>query len=399
MLDFRIGWNTPNTMYEMAKCCRRATGNRYVGDGGVLETSAGNLPKTGDSAWVQNTTPSAMMWQGNGHTVISIAGIFSNTEAANFIRLQLNPLDTAVRNVENENVLCRTWCNALLNAWQANIDAHNIILIAGHSAGSGTAHMLARVLRQRKADRAIYVYTFGSPKWCNQMAANNYLAYPSVRLMNEGDIIPYLLPSVTQSPAFNAMQPFATYWIINRLVHLPYGIQCRMGSGLYPSNDPWGIGTPFELSLMQATDALAGIGQQAHWSETYERVLYDVLWRGGVFDEVNRMPQVNGPLRLHFPPLREMQDDWRQLNRATLIPQTFVPDVQVKGRIRVFTQFKVWYVRVGDSIVYNATSKRDAKGVAHALRAFQRQLKQQPQRFQAPSNLPSQLLGQADFSV
>jgi hypothetical protein len=92
-------------------------------------------------------------------------------------------------------------------------DPSRPLLLTGHSYGGAVAMLTAVRLQDADPNRAVRVITFGAPKIGDAATALHVSTVPSVHLVNRGDFVPDLPPSLAWvQPLFPIPPPFQGAW-------------------------------------------------------------------------------------------------------------------------------------------------------------------------------------------
>jgi len=393
MLDFADPDQSPKMMLEMARLPARAASQTFTVSGASLPTSAGNLIPLARTHANRHMSGESIMYFGGGHTVIGVAGITQARQANDWLYYQYADPIVGGDAWVGYNRMAEYWSNAMWDAFQPYLLQNDHVLIGGHSAGGAAAQMLGRRIRNSKSGMQVTVFTYGEPKWCGHPFNFEFYRQRIIRVMNYGDIIPYVPPTFTQSPLFTLTLTPGQAYQNTQMLHLDGGVLITQDNRLIAQYDPAGIATPLEWSPQQTVEALQGSTAVNHFIATY-------ISRLSLIVELQRPqpiesePPAEAPQdRLHFPPRREVEREIRRIQQTTPFVQTVVPPVNEKGRIRVLRAARQWYVTIDNTIVYVATSRRDAQGVAGAMRGLRTQIRQNPARYTQPGVLLDQLAG------
>jgi hypothetical protein len=117
-------------------------------------------------------------------------------------------------------------------------------------------------------------------------------------------------------------------------------------------------------------------------------------------DRLDNLVASTGPGRLHNVPMgtvntgpivgREAEEIQKSLRAVVKAPSPSGTTIRVKDAaawVRIRRIGRRYYVYAGETSIYAATSKRDARAVARALRLFMVQYLQNPDRFANPEDL------------
>jgi pimeloyl-ACP methyl ester carboxylesterase len=278
------------------------------------------------------------------------------------------------------------WVQSLpLQSWQT-------VVFVGHSMGGAVAPMLARMLFDRQNALRVSVFTMGAPRFCDFSAARALSFLPIYRLMNYGDITPAVPPRFNDAPlVYPLLTPHQiSSW--SQLVHVNGGIAVESTGAFVPQELPLGYSSPLMTDYRTGWQAYQAQGLPSHEVSQYVERLEAQLpsSAGAMVKPAVPNPFVETPLRSHQ--IEALQENARQYLRQMGAQQTFVPPSAANTWIRIRRMGGRWFVFSGDVMIYTATSKRDAVGVAKATRAFARQLLQQPALFSNLDGLVEQLL-------
>jgi hypothetical protein len=333
--------------------------------------------------------PGCVVWRDSELRVVAIAGAREPADQLRAIDGYGHPV-TYPTIPGKYNAYCITWLDSVANFIAADVAASDVpTWFFGFSWGSGPAVMLTKLHRMATPRRRAHCITFGSPRWCDWQAADQFNGVCDARIFNRTDPLPFIIPSLSEAPfAYAAIGPFAALqW--QRFRHVYGGIGITDNGVFTPMALPDMVPLPLDLNIVDFVRINLGEGRP-HSIMTYLRIMeyrnslvpLEVSDPGVTIDERAGGHSPIEP-RGKETTMREITNSARSVihNREVQIanPQAAADRRRNRKIITIQKRQGMWAVYVADERVYMATSKRDAQGVANALRSLAIQLQQQPE--------------------
>jgi hypothetical protein len=298
------------------------------------------------------------------------------------------------------NRFARTWWeNSLAYFNTLVLGAHQRFYLLGHSWGSTYATLAAEFIKEHRPASAVSLLTFGSPKFCDRDTYGAAQWTEFARVMNFGDLTPYLVPWPEEAPLFAAAHTPNAILNLNSTAYMANGIRIKSGFAPTDAVTPAGFSLPLELNIPQFIEFMRG-GMEPHFMTTYVNVLAELETNppgGPAFNHQAAEPHALADWEpLSFEEVLELVDQV-YADATTLIKVTPNPSPDAT-RIRAVRFKKRHFVTIDGKLVYRASGRRDAVAVARALRRYGEQLRQNVKGFTNPTALNYQLQGAIPFS-
>lgn len=324
-----------------------------------------------------------------GNQVLAIGGLGEPSDFVRAFRGSLTPAQhPKIAGVFNSYGLL--W-EAAVRQWLTDFapTPRRTFVAVGHSMGGTVAPLIARMVMQYPSPPRVGCFTMGSPRFTNAVGARALVTVPMFRLMNHGDIVPAVPPRFYDAPAVYPLlsaKEIAT-WL--SYVHVAGGVRFDSSSNLTVAETPSGYISPLTQDLRNFWECFSTGNLASHAVSQYADRL-DTAFNMLTADRGHNLPAEAAPEPVVKPAvIREVETaarDWLQYQRGQ---QTRVPAGTTRAMVRIKKIRRQWFVYIGETSYYNATSKRDAVGVARAVRNFGRQYLQNPALFPDASLLPS----------
>lgn len=326
--------------------------------------------------------PQASVFSNNrGDIVIVVAGIGNFTD--------FNEAMNGSFDLRTDSKLPGRW-NAYTLVWLTNVEAllaqlpagnFRTMAIVGHSFGGTVASALGYIFTlQRRAER-VAVFSCGAPRFCDSFARDALSTVPHYRLMNYGDLVPAVPPRPTDAPlVYPVLNPRQiSAWM--QLVHPDGGVAVNVDGSFIPAVLPLGYATPLVGNLGNAWQLFQSSGLPAHAMQQYADRLRVIAETQG-FSRVHGVQRGGGKEEMPGAgAIADVQRQARLVINQVHANQTRVPASATAGLVKVKRVQRRWFVLVNGKHFYTATSKRDARGVAHATRRMLQQYMQNPSLF------------------
>lgn len=411
-------WNGSLAQIEnvlaMAKAVENANNQKFFNVPDPWQTDLGDFNRAMVLSYQSRTTPSIIVYTRSNRVVFAIAGIQGAGDALSVYQGAMS-LQTLTHTQGRVNAYAKTWYENAFAVYEAFAgQSYTEYLFIGHSWGGTTATLMAMRMKQFKPSANVRLCTMGSPRFATQAVFESLQGIGHIRVHAHNDPVPYLMPWFSEAPLFHIVHdPFATQ-AINSLTHPGNGLYIKRGQ------QPRYLdrGEPYEhnreLSVF-GVRSLLGNGTEPHWPSSYVSIMQDN------YDDLaprfhNAEGQPSGQRSVEPPPVgpREAEAiaNWPALpwpanavpkNEPPALPPPPLPDpVLIQGgpkatRARMKKVGKTYFVYIGDTPVYKATSKRDARGVRRAVALMGEQYFQNPGGFTSPDTLIELAAGHIPF--
>lgn len=389
---FRVGpaLTTPENAYECARLCQRATGSGGIEVSLPLETDAGIYDPWFTIEPVPNVSLRTLSWRRGSHAVVATSGIRTTSESLGFLGGSQRPV--SVRSLVGKvNSAVMIYAERIFDEIvTATVPPPSTLTVTGHSAGGCVAHAFLAMMNARYGVQGAKGITFGAPRFADAAFLNQIPYAIEGRVMRATDPYPFIVPYVSESPAFAALSSAAGQSNIQTLTH---GI-----NGIVLNSD----GTTAESSLPTAVPAGAFVGLLYAWAanvagiasaHAITRYVDDLHFRTLASNpmplrgpSVDTTPIVRGPALSHAQIVNAVESHQRDLS----VPWQQREPART-GVVRVRRIARRWVVTVFDEVVYTASGKSDAKGAARSLRAVFQQYWDRPYAWLPPANLAESL--------
>lgn len=375
-----------------------------------FQSDVGDYPRIGWVHYAEGTQPAMLVYRRGAHAIAAFSGIQGIREGNLCYEGYLNPV-TIPGHVGSVNAYAKAWYDAIWDRWSVfNAPTVHHWTFIGHSWGSSTATLLANWMKQFRPNCRVDIITYGAPRWAYRDFFLNLHCDGAARVHNHADPIPYLIPHFTEAPLFHATHLPQNIMRMNSYVHMGGGIYVRQNEAPVWREEPGGLSYPLELRPMQIREIFA-VGAHHHLMETYVARLRNYI-EGIPVPQPSPQGQQSQPAS-NTPPRMTLDDanamaQWPQVawpvtqqpNGSVPVPPPtpaapppLTPEQEAAVRIRIRRVTGVWYVFVGDQIVYRGVSKRDAKGFAKAMRQMQGEVIEHPEGVINPDTLVSTVSG------
>lgn len=369
-----------------------------------LPSTLGDMPHARYLGYQPRLCPSGIAYARGAHMVVAFAGIQGPGDALQVYNGWMSP--TTVPGFEGKvNAFAKTWFDTayvLLDA--INTPQTSDYLFVGHSWGAAIATIGAIWLKRHRPTLRIRLVTLGAPRFADAAFLNQLNGIDFMRLHCSADPFPYLVPWFSEAPLFHSLHSPLEIRAMNSYTHMGNGMFIKRGEQPRMMERGTEAYLPLELNISSARSLLAS-GVEPHWTTNYERILFFLR-----YDQNPRLHNAEGqpqneralPTPNVTPQAAEAIAAWPNMPwpannvakghppapEPVIIPELLPKPVQSPGpRIRIRQYAGIWGVFVDGHLQYKATSKRDARGVAKAMRTMGLQMWQNPTGFTDPEGL------------
>lgn len=392
MFDFRYGIDQVGNVAEGATVCSYA---HLKLDGEdmppVRNTVESVMPIRLRRQHVAGGTPGVIVWRDGELRVIAIAGAREIEDQVQAIQGWSLPTTTPILPGQfNPSAL--TWYTSVSTFIADELAAANLpTYIYAFSWGGAAACILAKKMQMANPHQVSLCVTFGSPRFCDYAAAGQFLGVVIARIFNARDPMPLMPPPFETAPFANAAAGLATMTQWAKFRHTHNGVEMSAVGDLSAAVLPSQVPLPIDVNIYDYIRLSVGEGR-AHNIVNYMTILETRYPESGdqatdpgiVISEVyqgHNLLEARGKP----DPVRTIARMVRSIISSREVSSTGVPAAMARARnrrlIRIVKGATGWSVFIGQDRVYEATSKRDARGVANALRMFSVQVGQQPALF------------------
>lgn len=297
------------------------------------------------------------------------------------------------------NSYAMAWANQVDN-WLANsgFPLYRSMTIVGHSLGGAVGSILGRFLQGTEIAQRVQHFSMGAPLFCDDAGARACSNVYTVRLMNFGDPTPLVPPRFADAPQVYLLMSAEQRRRWLQLVHVEGGVAFIWGSRIERSTWPVGVVTPLTISLPTVWELFSSANIVNHSVSAYSAQLTSLI---GLDRRHNAVPVEVEPYSrgdVRHSDLLAVEHQVEQLHRQTILLGTRVPQSRANRLVSIRRARGKYSVYVREVRVYSATSKRDAIGVANALRAMGKQYLQNPALFVDPTSIMSAFGTQAQLN-
>jgi hypothetical protein len=396
MYNFTTSLHTARNLHALAKACYQ---NVYANPPDHLnpfESNEGNFDWVNVHGRVIDSNLQTIVYRRGNKWVICYGGIATVEEASRVYHGWRDPqtIPDIAGKVNGYAKRLYTQTNEFLNTLpDFGLATH--VIFAGHSFGGAMANIMATRLRRWNAGVNIKLATFGSPRYGDALFQRQYELNEWVRVHQYGDIIPFLIAWFSENPAYFLTLPGRHIAAINAYVHMGNGVRIQRNQLMQFTETPAGIGYPLAMGSADIMIVLRTY-TELHRIDSYMNTLFAMTAPGSLIPEtpagVFPNAQLEEPLRLHnaevaaieaFPDAPWPVNPVPGGNPGVPVPPPLPgppapPPPGLISGVRIFRIGRKWFVYSDDTMVYAATSKRDARGYAKALRAYAKQVWQNP---------------------
>lgn len=355
------------------------------------------LPEVMRIPYLPGHNVSVRVWRGNTYgMVIAFGGLGLANDALGFLQGAASMTDIVGFKGSFNRMAARWFDNVYTSVRNTVTQGTTKVWLFGHSMGSTQALLCAKGIKGAFPNMEVQAITFGSPSWCDVTAANDLADLCVARVMNVGDIVPFIIPRIEAAPFLYAGLSNFGLASLAFHCHLPRGMTLSAGGVMTAQEDPPELSTAFDWNPANVSFALRGHipgHDPAEYVARLQRVPPLGIFEGEC--PVHNVPAVVPPERR--PPVRPA----RELRQIVQNPLLFAnrpvlqPFVEAgAGRIKVKRDGTLTYVMIDGRLMYVGQSHRDAVAVARAARRMMLQYVQNPNNFMGPGSLDEMFLGE-----
>lgn len=390
--DYRRPISQVRNVKTGAQCCSFA---HYLSDSDavppVVNFDNSVMPLVLRRRHVGGGDPGCMVWRDSNLRVVAIAGAREPIDQLQTIAGWGSPITTTlIPGRYNPNAL--TWTMSLNTFIASEIGAADVpTFIFGFSWGGSAACILTQLYRTLAARASTWAVTFGTPKFTDFAGCQELANVCPIRLMTTTDPLPYLCPTLEHGPFANMAIGILAARNWNQFRHIPGGTVLHGDGDFSAATYPPGVPLPIDVNIYDFVRLNMGEGRP-HSINTYRTILEATYPEPTIpAEEIETVGhRMNGePASIEPRGKERPRRDFVRSARSVLDSResTTPPNIQAVERrrnrrlIHIAKTAGQWQVLVQNDPVYTATSKRDARAVANALRSLSIQLGQQPDLF------------------
>lgn len=337
---------------------------------------------------VGGSHPGVIVWRDNEFRVIAVAGSRDPADQVATI--------AGWSNISRSDVLPGKW-NPYAMVWYQSImnyisnelaAANKPTYFYSYSWGGAACAIVAKKMRQANPHQVSLVVSFGTPRFADFSGCENFHNIVVARLFNRQDPMPLLPPEFETAPFMHAAAGLYTSLQWAQFRHVNGGVGMSSNGALQPMIEPDLVPVPIDVNI---TDFIRrNVGEGRPHNITNYRIILTTAYPdnspaatdpGVIIDEISGGHSSAEP-RGKEPTQRETAHRIRSVIHSRVVVRTSAERATVnrtsRRLITVRRESSGYSVFIGQDRVYEATSKRDARGVANALRALSIQYGQQP---------------------
>lgn len=396
MFNFLGSIRSPSTIVAGAHLLTVIDRYPGVGDIAPLETTAGLAPRQTLMAHQSGDHPTFASWRIGDLLIIGIGGVKTTVDSLRFYGGAGSP--EALQGLPG--VINASVKRAVVSIVEKQLfsvpPAVGRVWVFGHSFGGCIAHTLAQFIKRQFADRDVGSISFGAPRFADATAVRALNRVPHWRVMNHGDVFPFMMPYPLEHPLLAAFAGPAMVQQWAEMVHMDEGLSMGPNGERVYTNTPIGLTPPFTFNAFHF-HRLWYSDEYPHRTWIYhERALaaFPPPLQPAIQAEINNTPTPL-PDRRHSIPPRVIQEQVRQAQTEIANREALPVEVRdVPSRVKITRFGGAYYVWLDNNPIYLATGRSDARGFANALRAFMRQYTQNPDRLSPPADLLAAFRGE-----
>jgi hypothetical protein len=389
MFDSTFGITQVGNISEGAHVCAITHNLDPANDGPApVNRITGIMPFRIGRAHVGGYTPGVRVWRDQELRVVAIAGAREPADQQGVILGWSDP--RTIPGLEGRfNASCALWAQSVVDFIGPELAAANLpTWFYAYSWGGGASCVIAKLMRIANPHQLALAVTFGSPRFCDHGATAQFSNVIAARIFVRNDPIAILPPTFEQAPFAHVAIGAQRSRMWETWKFTANGVALEGDGTMHPSIEPNLVSYPIDVEIAQFIRQSSGEGRP-HSIINYDAILRTAYPETGdrATDPGVIVEEVAGHLaaaepRGHSSTMKEIRD---QIRRQILTRELSLPsnersaDRRASRRlIRILHETTGWSVFIGQDRVYSATSKRDARGVANALRALAIQHRQQP---------------------
>lgn len=337
----------------------------------------------GDTTLVSYFPPLAnrlAFWFGGNRTrkILYIDGVTTNDQANRLMDGYGNGLGIPV--VLGNNIWINQQRDAIINAFTlATLTNAEYVDLVGYSAGGAVALAIREVFRSMGAPPKCKVITFGAPRTGQENIRDGLSNAAICRWMTATDPIPLLPLRLQDAPHIAAI------YSLGRIVNWSFFVHARGGVEVYSD----GTVAPSVLPQAAAANPVSSVASWA-WSQegdpnnphginTYIAYLTAAEAKYNTpASQIAREAPAEVPARTDRAETNlareRVESAIATAGHVQNARPVVIPDAQL---FSVFRQGRIWYVALGDRIVFTTANKRTARHIARAGNDFLRSMPKQ----------------------
>jgi len=284
------------------------------------------------------------------------------------------------------------WTQSIMSFIGPDLAAANVpTWFFGFSWGGSAACISALLVRNARGPSMAVAVTYGTPRFADQAAAGAFVDACAMRMMARADPLPLLCPRVEEAPLMHVAVGEFTSRTWSSFTHVNNGALLSPNGDLDPGIVPNEVPLPLDLNIVDFVRLNMGEGRP-HAIHNYVNAL-SLRWPQVTAEQmaVADQPVIGhtqaAPIEPRGKPATHAE--YRRMVRSTIdtresiTPHNEASVIRRRDRklVTIGKEAGAWCVWIGNDKVYTATTKRDARGVANAVRSLSIQVGQQPDLF------------------